>query len=91
MAGDGMDEKAVAPIRSAAVKNGRYVGSEGQVARRAAKSDGALRFPRIIRLLCGKPTVINANEKSARLFPMSKLSKTENNQTERHEYDDFFH
>lgn len=74
MAGDGTDEKTVAPIRNAAVKNGDT--SEGRTGCGAydAKSGGSLRFPRINDACGGKQTVINASQKTAGLLLVSKLS-----------------
>jgi len=65
MAGDGTDEKTVAPIRSAAVKNGRYVGWKDRLPSVLCKKRRCVEISANNDTRCGKPAVINANGKSA--------------------------
>lgn len=65
MAGDETDEKTVAPIRSAAVKNGRYVGWKDRLPSVRRKKRRCVEVSANNDARCGKPAVINASEKSA--------------------------
>lgn len=87
---DGTDEKTVAPIRSAAVKNGRNVGRVGRKDRLPSVRRKKRRCVEVSAnndARCGKPTVINAPRNPREIIPSCQNCLTENDRRTRLEYD----